>query len=118
MQFYVNYKGEMIIDIRRWLFICKNIVIGETILKIIFIVLFTSILILIYFNYLGLSFLSFNSSYSTGKIKLSPPLQNGFNSTKIIILAFDDSPKSQFTLAKPVLDKYVSKVVSLQYAHL
>lgn len=75
-------------------------------MKIIFIVLFTSIILLIYLNCLGLSFLSFNSSYSTGQIKLSPSLQNGFNSTKVIVLAFDDSPKSQYTLAKPVLDKY------------
>ena len=40
-----------------------------------------------------------------GHITLQP-LQNGFNSTKVIIIAFDDSPKSQFTLAKPILDKY------------
>jgi len=48
----------------------------------------------------------FQNSYSIGQIALSPPLQNGFNSTKVIVLAFDDSPKSQFTLAKPILDKY------------
>jgi len=47
----------------------------------------------------------FQTSYSTGKITL-PPLQNGFNSTKVIILAFDDSSQTQFTLAKPILDKY------------
>lgn len=41
----------------------------------------------------------------TGEIIL-PAQKNGFNSTKVIILAFDDSPKSQFTLAKPVLDRY------------
>lgn len=75
-------------------------------MKIIFFAIFTSILILIYLNCLGLYFLSVNQSYSIGQIKLSPPLQSGFNSTKVIILAFDDSPKSQFTLAKPVLDKY------------
>ncbi|MGN6624337.1 MAG: polysaccharide deacetylase family protein, partial [Candidatus Nitrosocosmicus sp.] len=75
-------------------------------MKIVFIALLTSISILIYLNFLGLSSLSFNSSYSTGEIKLSPSLQNGFNSTKVIILAFDDSPKSQYTLAKPILDKY------------
>jgi peptidoglycan/xylan/chitin deacetylase (PgdA/CDA1 family) len=35
------------------------------------------------------------------------PAQNGTNnSTKLIVLAFDDSNKSQFTLAKPILDKY------------
>jgi len=47
----------------------------------------------------------FQISYSTGQIT-QPPLQNGFNSTKLIILAFDDSSKTQFNLAKPVLDKY------------
>src|SRR6478609_11211357 len=47
----------------------------------------------------------FQTSYSTGQIT-QPSLQNGFNSTKVIVLAFDDSPKSQFTLAKPILDKY------------
>ena len=41
----------------------------------------------------------------TGQIAL-PPLKNDLNSSKVIILAFDDSPKSQFTLAKPILDKY------------
>src|SRR5690348_3310251 len=41
----------------------------------------------------------------TGQILL-PSLKTGFNSSKVIILAFDDSPKSQFTLAKPILDKY------------
>ena len=35
------------------------------------------------------------------------PAQNGTNNiSKLIILAFDDSNQSQFTLAKPVLDKY------------
>lgn len=43
--------------------------------------------------------------FGTGEIILQPQ-KNGFNSTKVIILAFDDSPKSQFTLAKPVLDRY------------
>src|SRR6478672_8796390 len=47
----------------------------------------------------------FQISYSTGQIT-QPPLQNGFNGTKLIILAFDDSSKTQFTLAKPILDKY------------
>src|SRR5919112_2563089 len=50
-------------------------------------------------------FLTFQISYGTGKI-IIPPLKNGFNSSKVVILAFDDSPKSQFTLAKPVLDRY------------
>ncbi|MGN6613820.1 MAG: hypothetical protein ACTHKC_02145 [Candidatus Nitrosocosmicus sp.] len=43
--------------------------------------------------------------FGTGEIILQPQ-KNGFNSTKVIILAFDDSSKSQFTLAKPVLDRY------------
>src|SRR5690349_22737418 len=34
------------------------------------------------------------------------PKQTGSNSSKLIILAFDDSSKSQFSLAKPILDKY------------
>ena len=50
-------------------------------------------------------FLTFQISFGTGKI-IIPQLKNGFNSSKVIMLAFDDSPKSQFTLAKPVLDKY------------
>ena len=50
-------------------------------------------------------FLAFQISFGTGQIMLQP-LKNGFNSSKVIILAFDDSPKSQFTLAKPILDKY------------
>src|SRR5919112_3626053 len=48
---------------------------------------------------------TFQIIFGTGQIMLQP-LKNGFNSSKVIILAFDDSPKSQFTLAKPVLDKY------------
>ncbi len=44
-------------------------------------------------------------SFSTGQITL-PPLKTGFNSSKVIILAFDDSSKTEFDLAKPVLDKY------------
>ncbi len=47
----------------------------------------------------------FQTSYSVGQIKL-PAFQNGFNSAKLIILAFDDSSRTQFTLAKPILDKY------------
>ncbi len=68
-----------------------------------FLLLLFTLCIVIYVTYL-LSF-SFQISYSTGQIKL-PPLQNGSNSSKVVILAFDDSPKSQFTLAKPILDKY------------
>jgi peptidoglycan/xylan/chitin deacetylase (PgdA/CDA1 family) len=47
------------------------------------------------------------NAYSSGHITLQP-IQNGnnTNSSKVIILGFDDSPKSQFTLAKPILDKY------------
>ena len=52
-----------------------------------------------------LSSSSFQKSYGTEQITL-PPLQNGFNSSKVIIIAFDDSSRTQFTLAKPVLDKY------------
>ena len=73
-------------------------------MKLISISIFTLTLLLIYSTWY-LSSLSFQISYSTGKIIL-PPLQNGSNSSKVIILAFDDSPKSQFTLAKPILDKY------------
>src|SRR6476660_4001116 len=50
-------------------------------------------------------FLTFQISFGTVKI-IIPQLKNGFNSSKVIMLAFDDSPKSQFTLAKPVLDRY------------
>jgi len=74
-------------------------------MKLISISFFTLTLLLIYSTCWYLFSPSFQISYSTGKIIL-PPLQNGSNSSKIIILAFDDSPKSQFTLAKPILDKY------------
>jgi len=50
-------------------------------------------------------FFPFQKSFETGEITL-PPLQNGFNSSKVIILAFDDSSKTQFDLAKLILDKY------------
>jgi peptidoglycan/xylan/chitin deacetylase (PgdA/CDA1 family) len=52
-----------------------------------------------------MSFIPFQKSFETGQITL-PPLQNGFNSPKVIILAFDDSSKTQITLAKPILDRY------------
>jgi len=73
-------------------------------LKLIFLV---SLLTLgLIFNRVGMLFLfSVQSAYSTGHIKLQPRV-NGYNSTRLIVLAFDDSPKSQFTLAKPILDKY------------
>jgi len=74
-------------------------------MKLISISFFTLTLLLIYSTCWYLFSPSFQISYSTGKIIL-PPLQNGSNSSKVIILAFDDSPKSQFTLAKPILDKY------------
>ncbi len=48
---------------------------------------------------------SIQKSFSTGEIKF-PPLNNGFNSSKVVILAFDDSSRTEFTLAKPILDKY------------
>ena len=64
------------------------------------------------FNWLNLLLLSaflFQDAYGSGHIILQPT-KNGNNnnntSTKVIILGFDDSPKSQFTLAKPILDKY------------
>jgi len=66
----------------------------------------SSLLALLIFICIALnSQFTIQKSFETGQITL-PPLQNGFDSTKVIILAFDDSPKSQFTLAKPVLDKY------------
>ena len=73
-------------------------------LKMIFLV---SLLTLgLIFNWVGmLSLFSVQSAYSTGHITLQPKV-NGYNRTRLIILAFDDSPKSQFTLAKPILDKY------------
>jgi peptidoglycan/xylan/chitin deacetylase (PgdA/CDA1 family) len=76
-------------------------------LKILFLV---SFLIIILFNCLianGVGMISFlnQNAYGSGHITLQP-IENGYNSTKVIILAFDDSPKSQFTLAKSFLDKY------------
>ncbi|MGB7637620.1 MAG: hypothetical protein WBL88_08620 [Nitrososphaeraceae archaeon] len=55
------------------------------------------------FNGLGMLSLSAQKAYSSERIKLQPE-QGSNNSSKVIILAFDDSPKSQFTLAKPILD--------------
>ena len=55
---------------------------------------------------------SVQSVYSLDQTTLllqQPIIENGYNnssSTKVVILAFDDSPKSQFILAKPILDKY------------
>jgi peptidoglycan/xylan/chitin deacetylase (PgdA/CDA1 family) len=62
-----------------------------------------ALVVLIYVA-LNISFLA-QKSFSTGNITL-PPIKNGFNSSKVIILAFDDSSRTQFELAKPVLDKY------------
>ncbi len=61
---------------------------------------------------------SFNNAYSTGQITLPPPspIQYTNNSTKLIILAFDDSSKTEFNLAKPVLDKYRS--IIFQFFHV
>src|SRR5437868_5699913 len=50
--------------------------------------------------------LSVQKAYSSERIILQPEQGSSNNSSKVIILAFDDSPKSQFTLAKPILDKY------------
>ena len=61
-------------------------------------------LILLFYN-TNIILSSIQTIAGTGEIIL-PPQKTGFNSTKVIILAFDDSPKSQFTLAKPVLDRY------------
>jgi peptidoglycan/xylan/chitin deacetylase (PgdA/CDA1 family) len=57
----------------------------------------------------------FQKSFGTGQIILPPPPQNGFSSTKVIVLAFDDSSKTEFNLAKPILDKYGYKGIFLQY---
>jgi peptidoglycan/xylan/chitin deacetylase (PgdA/CDA1 family) len=59
--------------------------------------------------FFGVCFLpppAFQKSFGTGQIILPPPPQNGFSSTKVIVLAFDDSSKTEFNLAKPILDKY------------
>lgn len=67
---------------------------------------FIMLFFLIYGTCIMLSF-SFQTSYSTGQITLQPPpIQNTNNSTKLIILAFDDSSKTEFDLAKPILDMY------------
>src|SRR5690242_15346360 len=42
---------------------------------------------------------SVKNAYSSGHIILQPILNDNNNSSKVIILGFDDSPKSQFTLA-------------------
>ena len=50
--------------------------------------------------------LSFLVQYAYSYTLPTLPKQTGSNSSKLIILAFDDSPKSQFSLAKTTLDKY------------
>jgi peptidoglycan/xylan/chitin deacetylase (PgdA/CDA1 family) len=76
-------------------------------LKILFLVSFLIIVLLNCLIANGVGMISFlnQNAYGSGHITLQP-IGNGYNSTKVIILAFDDSPKSQFTLAKPILDKY------------
>ena len=55
---------------------------------------------------------SVQSVYSLDQTTLllqQPIIENGYNNsnnTKVVILAFDDSPKSQFILAKQILAKY------------
>ena len=59
-------------------------------------------------NLVGMSSFSVQNGYSYTLPSLR--IENGSNNTsKLVILAFDDSPKSQFTLAKPILDKYSFK---------
>jgi peptidoglycan/xylan/chitin deacetylase (PgdA/CDA1 family) len=72
-------------------------------LRTIFLVSFLTLGLM--FNGLGMLSLSVQKAYSSERIKLQPE-QGSNNSSKVLILAFDDSPKSQFTLAKPILDKY------------
>jgi peptidoglycan/xylan/chitin deacetylase (PgdA/CDA1 family) len=55
---------------------------------------------------LSLSVFLVQDAYSSGHIILQPTKNGNNTSTKVIILGFDDSSKSQFTLAKPILDKY------------
>ena len=57
-------------------------------------------------NILSFSTFSIQEAHGSGHIILQPTYYYYNNSTKVIILGFDDSPKSQFTLAKPILDKY------------
>jgi peptidoglycan/xylan/chitin deacetylase (PgdA/CDA1 family) len=64
-----------------------------------------TISVLLLINIYVISF-SIQNVIGIEEITLPPPQQTGVNSSKVIVLAFDDSPKSQFTLAKPVLDKY------------
>jgi peptidoglycan/xylan/chitin deacetylase (PgdA/CDA1 family) len=75
------------------------------VLKTIFLISFLTLGLM--FNGLGMLSLSVQKVYGTERIRLQPEQgSNNNNSSKVIILAFDDSPKSQFTLAKPILDKY------------
>ena len=70
-------------------------------------------LISIIFGSLMLSFF-IQSAYNMGHITFQP-MQNGYNISKVIILAFDDSPTSQYTLTKPILGKYGFKGSFLQF---
>ena len=75
------------------------------VLKTIFLISFLTLGLM--FNGLGMLSLSVQKVYGTERIRLQPEQgSNNNNGSKVIILAFDDSPKSQFTLAKPILDKY------------
>ena len=67
-----------------------------------FLVSFLTLALLL--NLVGMSSFSVQNGYSYTLPSLR--IENGSNNTsKLVILAFDDSPKSQFTLAKPILDK-------------
>jgi peptidoglycan/xylan/chitin deacetylase (PgdA/CDA1 family) len=71
--------------------------------KIIFLV---SLLTLgLIFNGAGILSFSVQNGYSY-TLPILPTQNSAKNSSKLIVLAFDDSNKSQFTLAKPILDKY------------
>ena len=73
-------------------------------LRTIFLVSF--LILGLMFNGPGMLSLSVQKAYGTERIRLQPEQGSNNNSSKVIILAFDDSPKSQFTLAKSILDKY------------
>jgi peptidoglycan/xylan/chitin deacetylase (PgdA/CDA1 family) len=46
------------------------------------------------------------SKYSHGNTNSSSQSSNNHNNSKVVIINFDDSHKSQYTYAKPILDKY------------
>ena len=74
-------------------------------MKILLFSIFAATITTILFSSALIPSFSFYSVFGMGHITLQPS-QSGVNSTKVVILAFDDSPESQFTLAKPILDKY------------